>query len=410
MNNIADYSYCYLEYVLVDSLNKTKALSFILATEDLHHFGHLIADMKGLLNLLSQENLVRDFTLEGKLLKAEDVPRLLITQEDIAALNTITEYEVSTGTFMDFLVYGAENKFLLIPEEKKDLLEYKGSDLVSFTQIRVAQTTMSIYAPVYSAENTLHNKMLLTMEDSLPVLHEFLFAAPIACDLSAYGSDVVALHEIKINNESYKMFSFSNMKLYAEHFLKSSAMLNKIQTMRCRYGRYLAVLKQFQLTIMEMAGYNLETPKMEWAGGNHSYKDSYGVFFKSSLPNYSKRDAIDFVNQFTELVMQSLDKEVPDRYVQEEIEKLKDDKKKCFSLMASIMSISDNSSMLLQCKQLITKLEKNILHYDLLLYKTRISSYATSTRLVNNLLPLFRGSDEKAFTEVTTKFNYGGVQ
>jgi hypothetical protein len=96
--------------------------------------------------------------------------------------------------------------------------------------------------------------------------------------------------------------------------------------------------------------------------------------------------------------------------VQEEIEKLKDDKKKSFSLMASIMSIGDNSSMLLQCKQLITKLEENILHYDLLLYKTRISSYATSTRLVSSLLPLFRGSDEKAFTEVTTKFNYGGVQ
>lgn len=409
MNNIADYSYCYLEYVLVDSLNNTKALSFILATDDLHSFGHLITDMKGLLDLLSQANLVRDFSLEGKLLKAEDVPRLLITQEDIAVLNTITEYKVSTGTFMDFLACGVENKFLIIPDDKKDLLEYKGADLVSFTQIKVAQTTMSIYAPVY-CENTLHNKMLLTMEDSLPVLHEFLFAAPIDCDLSAYESDVIALHEIKINNEPYRMYSFSNMKLYAEHFLKSLAMLNKIQTMRCRYERYLTVLKQFQLTIMEMAGYNLETPKMEWAGGDHSYKDSYGVFFKSSLPSYSKRDAIDFVNQFTELIMQSLDKEVPDRYVQEEIEKLKDDKKKSFSLMASIMSIGDNSSMLLQCKQLITKLEENILHYDLLLYKTRISSYATSTRLVSSLLPLFRGSDEKAFTEVTTKFNYGGVQ
>lgn len=409
MNNIADYSYCYLEYVLVDSLNNTKALSFILATDDLHSFGHLITDMKGLLDLLSQANLVRDFSLEGKLLKAEDVPRLLITQEDIAVLNTITEYKVSTGTFMDFLACGAENKFLIIPDDKKDLLEYKGVDLVSFTQIKVAQTTMSIYAPVY-CENTLHNKMLLTMEDSLPVLHEFLFAAPIDCDLSVYESDVIALHEIKINNEPYRMYSFSNMKLYAEHFLKSLAMLNKIQTMRCRYERYLTVLKQFQLTIMEMAGYNLETPKMEWAGGDRSYKDSYGVFFKSSLPSYSKRDAIDFVNQFTELIMQSLDKEVPDRYVQEEIEKLKDDKKKSFSLMASIMSIGDNSSMLLQCKQLITKLEENILHYDLLLYKTRISSYATSTRLVSSLLPLFRGSDEKAFTEVTTKFNYGGVQ
>lgn len=409
MNNIADYSYCYLEYVLVDSLNNTKALSFILATDDLHSFGHLITDMKGLLDLLSQANLVRDFSLEGKLLKAEDVPRLLITQEDIAVLNTITEYKVSTGTFMDFLACGVENKFLIISDDKKDLLEYKGADLVSFTQIKVAQTTMSIYAPVY-CENTLHNKMLLTMEDSLPVLHEFLFAAPIDCDLSAYESDVIALHEIKINNEPYRMYSFSNMKLYAEHFLKSLAMLNKIQTMRCRYERYLTVLKQFQLTIMEMAGYNLETPKMEWAGGDHSYKDSYGVFFKSSLPSYSKRDAIDFVNQFTELIMQSLDKEVPDRYVQEEIGKLKDDKKKSFSLMASIMSIGDNSSMLLQCKQLITKLEENILHYDLLLYKTRISSYATSTRLVSSLLPLFRGSDEKAFTEVTTKFNYGGVQ
>ena len=332
MNNIADYSYCYLEYVLVDSLNNTKALSFILATDDLRSFGHLITDMKGLLDLLSQANLVRDFSLEGKLLKAEDVPRLLITQEDIAVLNTITEYKVSTGTFMDFLACGVENKFLIIPDDKKDLLEYKGADLVSFTQIKVAQTTMSIYAPVY-CENTLYNKMLLTMEDSLPVLHEFLFAAPTDCDLSVYESDVVALHEITINNESYKMYSFSNMKLYAEHFLKSSAMLNKIQTMRCRYGRYLAVLKQFQLTIMEIAGYNLETPKTEWAGGNRSYKDSYGVFFKSSLPNYSKRDAIDFVNQFTELVTQSLDKEVPDSYVQEEIEKLKDDKKKCFSLM-----------------------------------------------------------------------------
>lgn len=409
MNNIADYSYCYLEYVLVDSLNNTKALSFILATDDLHSFGHLITDMKGLLDLLSQANLVRDFSLEGKLLKAEDVPRLLITQEDIAVLNTITEYKVSTGTFMDFLACGVENKFLIISDDKKDLLEYKGADLVSFTQIKVAQTTMSIYAPVY-CENTLHNKMLLTMEDSLPVLHEFLFAAPIDCDLSAYESDVIALHEIKINNEPYRMYSFSNMKLYAEHFLKSLAMLNKIQTMRCRYERYLTVLKQFQLTIMEMAGYNLETPKMEWAGWDRSYKDSYGVFFKSSLPSYSKRDAIDFVNQFTELIMQSLDKEVPDRYVQEEIGKLKDDKKKSFSLMASIMSIGDNSSMLLQCKQLITKLEENILHYDLLLYKTRISSYATSTRLVSSLLPLFRGSDEKAFTEVTTKFNYGGVQ
>ena len=91
MNNIADYSYCYLEYVLVDSLNNTKALSFILATDDLHSFGHLITDMKGLLDLLSQANLVRDFSLEGKLLKAEDVQRLLITQEDIAVLNTITE-------------------------------------------------------------------------------------------------------------------------------------------------------------------------------------------------------------------------------------------------------------------------------------------------------------------------------
>lgn len=258
MNNIADYSYCYLEYVLVDSLNNTKALSFILATDDLRSFGHLITDMKGLLDLLSQANLVRDFSLEGKLLKAEDVPRLLITQEDIAVLNTITEYKVSTGTFMDFLACGVENKFLIIPDDKKDLLEYKGADLVSFTQIKVAQTTMSIYAPVY-CENTLYNKMLLTMEDSLPVLHEFLFAAPTDCDLSVYESDVVALHEITINNESYKMYSFSNMKLYAEHFLKSSAMLNKIQTMRCRYGRYLAVLKQFQLTIMEIAGYNLET-------------------------------------------------------------------------------------------------------------------------------------------------------
>ena len=342
-------------------------------------------------------------------MKAEDVPRLLITQEDIAVLNTITEYKVSTGTFMDFLACGVENKFLIIPDDKKDLLEYKGADLVSFTQIKVAQTTMSIYAPVY-CENTLYNKMLLTMEDSLPVLHEFLFAAPTDCDLSVYESDVVALHEITINNESYKMYSFSNMKLYAEHFLKSSAMLNKIQTMRCRYGRYLAVLKQFQLTIMEIAGYNLETPKTEWAGGNRSYKDSYGVFFKSSLPSYSKRDAIDFVNQFTELVTQSLDKEVPDRYVQEEIEKLKDDKKKCFSLMESIMSVGVNSSMLLQCKQLITTLEENILRYDLLLYKTRISSYATSTSLVNRMLPLFRGSDEKAFTEVTMKFNYGGIQ
>lgn len=409
MNNIADYSYCYLEYVLVDSLNNTKALSFILATDDLRSFGHLITDMKGLLDLLSQANLVRDFSLEGKLLKAEDVPRLLITQEDIAVLNTITEYKVSTGTFMDFLACGVENKFLIIPDDKKDLLEYKGADLVSFTQIKVAQTTMSIYAPVY-CENTLYNKMLLTMEDSLPVLHEFLFAAPTDCDLSVYESDVVALHEITINNESYKIYSFSNMKLYAEHFLKSSAMLNKIQTMRCRYGRYLAVLKQFQLTIMEIAGYNLETPKTEWAGGNRSYKDSYGVFFKSSLPSYSKRDAIDFVNQFTELVTQSLDKEVPDRYVQEEIEKLKDDKKKCFSLMESIMSVGVNSSMLLQCKQLITTLEENILRYDLLLYKTRISSYATSTSLVNRMLPLFRGSDEKAFTEVTMKFNYGGIQ
>ena len=106
----------------------------------------------------------------------------------------------------------------------------------------------------------------------------------------------------------------------------------------------------------------------------------------------------------------SLDKEVPDRYVQEEIEKLKDDKKKCFSLMESIMSVGVNSSMLLQCKQLITTLEEYILRYDLLLYKTRISSYATSTSLVNRMLPLFRGSDEKAFTEVTMKFNYGGIQ
>lgn len=400
------YLYCYLRSVLVDVNDKTKGFCFELSDGGFRSLAIYNTDLSGLRSLCANEKLIKDFSIESNFLKCDQVPRVQITSNDLAEFNKVIEILPEQYTFIDFLSYGSENNFLLVSDDILESDSYTGNRFIKFEHVDVSQTTMSVYGKVVDDEEVF-NIMLIKMKDNKLQLAKFYYAVDNQHKLPEWierKSEYVK--EIKINNVDCSVYTLTEIPLYDNNVLLSSALINKAMTMRTKYKNVIGSLKELLSTLYIMQGYQIEDKKITWSGGNNSYRTDYGVYLKSSLQDLSRDNKASCVTWYTELIgsCSSEDEIISQIMSNSKSELIKTAMLMIHNVMTSAEEITD---IIMNCNSAIEDLRKQLLRCDIFLYKMRVSSYFLGRRLAPLKNPVLAGSDESAYTVVESKLFYG---
>ena len=401
------YRYCYMRSVLVDSEDKTRAFSLILSNESFTRISVYNTDLKGLVHLNTLDTLIKDFSIENNYLKCSEVPRVPLTANDINSFGEIIEIEDDFVIFSDFVRYGSDNSFYIIPEEIINEEHHLGNSLTPFNHIEFSKSTMTVYARVFN-DNQIKNQMLIVMNEQNLEIVPFYFITDIEHEIDPLFREYVSfLHTIVINNITYNLYKFNNMPIYPTMTLKVNSLINKAMTMSIKQQSLIGIIKECKLFLREMLGHTTENKQYEWVGGSNSYKSKYGIYFKSSLQRISKEGCVDILNSYFSILEKCQGDSMLVCNTIEAEESMHLRKLALYTIHNLMTSDSDFTQVLLNCDEVISELNNARIHCETYLYKVRLFSYFTGNRLVPRANPVITGSDEEAYTIVDQKLLYG---
>lgn len=393
---LSEYNYCFMQAALVDANEKIKAFRVICGDTEFQKFAYYTIDLNGLKHLCEMKDLIKDFDLEGTFLRCDNIPKVIFTTEDLYVLNKIIPLE-SSNLLQDFLLWGAKNDCLILNDEE-------GTQFAKFIDIQVAQKTMSIYVKMV-ADADIHNKMLVYMKDTELVCNDFLVAVPSGCKLPMqfkYTKCEALQDKRTIFNRSYDVYNVNISDMAYIDLLRANAFINKATTLSVKYRSMIDVLKEFKDTLCISQGFQVNDMKYNWVGGTNSYKDSFGVFFESSLKPISKNQKFEIINWFTELISECHNKdEIALRISEENNDLARLILNILLELMYSDLSTTD---VIHNCIEMLNNCKLQLLSVDLFLYKLRAGAYINSIAIAPSYNPILVGSDEKNYTMVNSVF------
>lgn len=410
--HLQGYDYCYLNYVLTDDSDKTVGFSFILSDKSFNNIAILNTDKTGLLELVNNDEIIKDFFIDNNFLKCSPVKRVIITKNDVSTFNSLLKLDNTTKTFTDFIKFGVENEFILLSSDFDEKQENYKFNFTSFSNIQVAQTTMSVYAKIFDSNNGLHNEMLVFMDKNKFVVNDFLFGVKELFfeAVTQWFSDAIQFSIIGkyiINNENYYVCKMESVQLFKLQMALACPLINKAMTLRVKYKSIIGVLKGYVDTLYVANPFNISdtSDKIEWVGGNESYANSYGVYLKSATPALTAKQIDSCLGWYADLVSQYDSTEAIFDEIDKHTNKFANTAVK---YLITITEMGDSvSSNIINCNEAIDSLKKSMLLCDLWLYDVRVYSYMRLARITPISKPKIEGSDEDNYTTVDSKFYYG---
>lgn len=423
--NLDAYKYCYLNNIYKN--DRVAVFELVMANNLFTECVVYSVDAQMLVEIVKNENLVKDFDIVEGLLKCSTV-KITTARNDIEkSIGSIKSLNLDQHSFYSLIRDGANGKYILLDKEALNMTEnsYVGSGVGSFLDIKISDSTMSAYARI-NTEDGIYNKMLITMEEGNIHFHPFYFGVPInqeECEMVSENSlqsmdlfnqetsisdnivqkydGVKYIGEKTINEQWYKVYYAEFLQLYTRVFLINS-FINKAVSMHNKYLNLLTALQFFITEQYSVLDKKQETPK--WVGGKTNYKDDIGVYFKSSRDKLSK-SKIEELYDFLISVINRVGKP-------EEVKKCiegsgynRDEKDVILMFYNLFLVTVDPTELLSLAFEQKKMIEVKNLFISLFLYEIRLNAYNSNLEFRSDnsslLLPIIlAGSDERSYTVV----------
>ena len=389
--------YCFLDCLFVD-VNDKIDLCRIVSTDELFQVVYrqslYLEQVEQLCKEINDKNIVSDFKLVNGCLNCDPavpsrrMPLKVSTDEKMYTLQ-------GDSDIYSFFKLGMENNFHIIADSIEN--DYVGTEFTHFRDIRFADNTMSVYAPIVKESNELYNKMLITCQHGILSIHKFKFIVPVEY-MGNMTWDV--LRKIKVNNSEYFLCEQNSLGLYSEEYVVSSPVLTKALVMRDKYKNAVQLLEDFLNLIIDKPA-----KSMTWCGGSGSHADGLGVYFSNAQKNLTKADRINLINIFCDEVVNKIDNRTEANKLMQQA---------CYNELSAFSVL-----YLVQCYfyskehdvpiynvllQVIKQLNTYRVTIELQLYSVRANAFVRRRPLVPAISPILYGSDENTTVMSESRF------
>jgi hypothetical protein len=356
-------------------------------------------DIEGLRRLNEDATLIKDFCFDSSYLRCNCniLPCMnSVVKESINKEIRFTQDSVNS--IFTLLLSGVKHGFSIIDDSLRDELNWTGNGIVRFNRIQFSQSSMSVYVRMAIGSN-LKNKHIVKMDKGIIKIEPFCFIVPKADGIiPPFGQFI---KDVTFNNKEYQMYEVTDADIFEELHIISPALINKAACSSEKLLSSINVLKEF-LNIL----YEADDKKMTWVGeqGNKAVR-CYGVKFKNSMKHLTKREALNFLEDFQPVLKRcgSLD------VLRDEIASpnFSDLDRFLLNRLGFVLYQSENTAeLILNLRTMLDYEYDKFFYANLFLYRTRIFLYVTRTSIAIGT-PVLTGSNEtQSYTIVEEDFYY----
>lgn len=346
---------------------------------DISSYAYRFEELK---ELLKEEEADCDFAItDGVFCCNPEIAEINVTQKSIDQCCSATECCWDNMSLYGLLADGVQDGYVIMDEQPEEGMCYKGMNgIAPMSNVNFSESTMSMYVPIRK-DSTLHNKMLVILEDGALQFKPFYFAVPVGKKPQQDCTDCNI--RITINQAEYCVYyaqcfsAYDNKVIFADGLINYCTYATKMRTEACKILKALL---------------NTSDEKITWAGSFKSFDNNYGVFLKTSyrsMKSQTREFLLEHIlKQDVDSVIASRDFSAGGKYVA--------------IILKNVMQKAENHEQgIVQLYNMIHALQEDIFWPAMYVYRVRTRAYLEKHRFPKQYLV---GGGTKEFTVATTLY------